>query len=495
MTLSLAAMQWLEARGLDIELADRLGLTSQSGASGEALVYPTIVNGQHVGNKYRPLTPQEGRPRFWRDKGTPSAPFNGDVLLDDSLISEPLIVTEGYEDAMCAIQSGFTRTISVPDGAPEKPVENIDQSDKYAWIDQLYEKLKMDRVKAIILAVDGDPAGAALLHDLSVKLGKTRCKFVTYPKAKDPKRRDRERLKDLNEVLEDYGTRGVQAVLERAQYIKVNGVYSMGQLPPLAADTVYDIGFEAFSEHYKMRLGDLTVVTGIPGYGKTTWINDVVCRVSHRYGVRAAWASFEQSPQRDHRRSLRSWYAGETGSNTGADSWIEDHHRFIVPDEDDDASMAWLLDRMEIAVVQHDCKVIILDPWNEIFHDRGGETETDYTNRSIRDLKRFAKSFQIHLIVVAHPAKLQRRDDGLYNTPSLYDVAGSAAWANKPDLGIIVHRTDAETTVVKTAKSRYWDTIGRPGIVSMHFSAETRHFIELERNVVDIDAKRTRGRG
>ena len=142
---------------------------------------------------------------------------------------------------------------------------------------------------------------------------------------------------------------------------------------------------------------------------------------------------------------------------------------------------------METAVVRHGCRVFVIDPWNELYHDRGGETETDYTNRSIRDLKRFARAFQIHLIVVAHPKMLQRGSDGLYGMPSLYDISGSSAWANKPDLGIIVHRTDELTTRVKNAKSRYWETIGRPGIVAMHFNQQTRRFIEIERNLSDDD--------
>jgi twinkle protein len=68
-------------------------------------------------------------------------------------------------------------------------------------------------VPEIILATDGDEPGAALMHDLSVLLGRYRCKFLTYPKA--PKDRGRERCKDLNEVLEDYGAKGVVQTVSR----------------------------------------------------------------------------------------------------------------------------------------------------------------------------------------------------------------------------------------------------------------------------------------
>ena len=89
----------------------------------------------------------------------------------------------------------------------------------------------------------------------------------------------------------------------RAQWLKVDGVYRMSELPLLPPSLVYDIGFAAYGEHYRMRLGDFVVVTGIPSHGKTSFVQDLVCRVCLRHGVSAAWASFEQSPQRDHTRT------------------------------------------------------------------------------------------------------------------------------------------------------------------------------------------------
>jgi hypothetical protein len=74
----------------------------------------------------------------------------------------------------------------------------------------------------------------------------------------------------------------------------------------------------------------------------TTALNDIICRIIKEYGVRAAFASFEQDPQRDHRRALRSWFWEEFEPKLNnyqreqADQWIEDHFRFMVADEDDD---------------------------------------------------------------------------------------------------------------------------------------------------------------
>jgi twinkle protein len=126
--------------------------------------------------------------------------------------------------------------------------------------------------------------------------------------------------------------------------------------------------------------------------------------------------------------------------------------------------------------------VIVIDPWNEMDHSRArDETMTEYVGRAIKALKRFARKFQVHQIVIAHPTKSTKDADGKYRMPTLYDISDSANWYNKADLGIIVHRENADDTVIKVQKSRYHEIIGRPGEVIMQYSRDARRFIETQR--------------
>ena len=52
----------------------------------------------------------------------------------------------------------------------------------------------------------------------------------------------------------------------------------------------------------------------------------------------------------------------------------------------------------------------------------------------------FAKAFKAHVCVVAHPTKSAKDADGNYKMPTLYDIAGSANFYNKADLGVVVPR-------------------------------------------------------
>jgi twinkle protein len=494
MTMSAAVMDWLGNRGLDVELADRLGISSESRAGGgEAVVIPFKREGETVRRKFRFLNPPEGRPAWMADKGGQRIAYNEDCLRDDSLLHLPVIITEGEWDCIAAVQAGFLRTISVPDGAPppgDRDRADLQGSAKYAWLEAIMPLLHADRTPAgIILATDNDENGGALMQDLSVLLGRARCKFLTYPKAREGS--ERERCKDLNDALAAYGVNGVRRTIETAQWLKVDGVYLMSQLPPLGPQVIYELPpsrFALFRDNFKLRLGDFIVFTGTPGFGKTTAVNDILCTLAHEYDLRIGWASFEQEPQRDHRRALRSWYFEkpehtlDQREQATADRWIDDHHAFLVPNEAEDPTFDWLIEKMEVAVIRFGVKIFVIDPWNEIEHSRHhDETETEYIGRAIRTLKRFAKAFRITVVVVAHPTKSVKDADGNYKMPTLYDIAGSSHWYNKTDLGVIIHRATDDETHFKVQKSRYHDIIGQPGTVVMSYRKEERRFAEQRR--------------
>lgn len=472
----------LADRGIDEELATKLdlgSLPSKRPGGGEALIIPFVSEGKIVNRKYRTLV---GEKKFWQDPAPNNVQcfWNEDVLRDKTLIGEALIITEGEMDAFAAMMGGFVRVVSVPGGAPKEPLP--EDTTKYKFIDRVRSLLTLDRVKEIILAVDNDAAGQNLLADLSVRLGRFRCKQLTYPLPPEGKT-----IKDLNDVLMCYGVEGVKQTIKRAKWLNVPGVYRLSELPPLPPDEIYELHMDAVDFRYKVRMGDFAVATGIPSHGKSTFVNDVCCRLAHNYGLRTTFASFEQSPQGDHKRNLRTWYLGKPTNNADegeirqADKWIDEHFSFMVPSEDDDVTLDWVLDKLEVAVIQYGSRIVVIDPWNELDHQRRrDESLTEYVGRAIKALKRFAKKMNVHLIIVAHPTKQRKNEDGTYQVPTLYDISDSANWYNKADIGFIVHRSGLLNGVLlRFAKSRYHDIIGVPGDVNADFHFASRRFINF----------------
>jgi twinkle protein len=129
-------------------------------------------------------------------------------------------------------------------------------------------------------------------------------------------------------------------------------------------------------------------------------------------------------------------------------------------DDESEMTLENLLELAKIAVLRDGIRLLVIDPWNEIEHKRrSDESETDYTGRAIRAMKRFAKLYECAVWLVAHPRKPQT--DGKLRMPSLYDLSGSANFANKADFGVVIHRPDPKASLIdfRVAKVR----MGLPG--------------------------------
>lgn len=445
------AVEVLEARGINLELAASLGLRSgRKGRNDEQILEFPYYNeaGEEVNCKTRTIT---GEKNFYQKKSGRKCFYNLASIKAAHDSGEKLVITEGEFDCISALQAGY-HAVSVPDGAPAKEIGNS-ESIKYDYLKDLPKDL------IVILAVDNDAPGGNLLNDLIERLGRHRCRWVTYPKD----------CKDLNEVLVAFGPDGVSDVLAGAEHVATRGNYLLSELPPIPKLEGTPLGIIPIN----IRRGDFSIISGIPNHGKSTFVNHLT-KILADAGWITTFASFEQPPQTQHSYSLRTLAAGKPAKalsseeRGAADDFIDQHYNFIVPDIDDvDPTFDWVLEKMEDAHFKYGSNLFVIDPWNELSdsYDRGSLTKTEYTGDSIKKLKRFANKYRVHVMVIAHPAKMKRNKDGAYDRPTLYDIADSAHWANKADLGLIVHREDpsGEDTSIHVVKSRYFDDIGKAG--------------------------------
>ncbi len=147
-------------------------------------------------------------------------------------------------------------------------------------------------------------------------------------------------------------------------------------------------------------------------------------------------------------------------------------------------TLAWTLERCAAAIIQHGARLIVIDPWNEMDHVRPQDMSlTEYTGFAIKQFRKLAHKYQVHVIVAAHPAKQRKNEDGRLSIPSLYDISDSAHWYNKADCGIVIHRLDETKTIIRVAKSRYHDVIGKPGDMEASFSIDDGRYVIVESDV------------
>lgn len=461
--------RWLLARRLDSDVIANCGVVSADAPNGgDWIAIPYRVNGVTVNWKFRCLTEK----RFAQVKGGKQVWWNADAIADPTLADQPLIVTEGELDAMAAMSAGFVRVVSVPGGAPQAPTES---DGKYGFLADSLDALRQCR--EIVLAVDGDGPGVALLQDLATRFGKGRCKYLSY----------RDGAKDLNDLLLGWGPSAVVEAINAAKWVKVTGLCRMSELSPVPDVMGLEPAIPGLGKHFRPRKGDFAVVTGIPGTGKSTFINDLACGMADNHRWNTVFASFEQNPQVDHRRVLRTWWANvperdlTPEERARADIWIDRFFSFVIPDDEADADLDWLIERASAAVIRYGADMVVIDPWNEMDHAKPSDMSmTEYVGAAIRKLKRFASRMNVFLVVVAHPTKMTRDRDGKTPCPTLYDISDSAHWANKADLGLVIHPAQHEDggplTILRVVKSRYHDRIGEPGEVRVYFNRDTAKY-------------------
>jgi twinkle protein len=454
---------WIEARGISVELAEKMGLATTM-LNGKAwLAVPYVERGLVVNHKYRMISEK----RHQMDEGGRLILWNHDCLLEES--TTPVVICEGEWDALVAMSMGW-RAVSVPNGASGGEGEL-----SYLW----EARDLLNRVKSFILATDSDEAGLKLRANLLAHLGADRCSFVEYGKD----------AKDLNDTLLLYGPEAVAEVLNKARPIPVKGLYTIDDFPERAELTVWPTGIEPLNDngdHGRPALsivpGTLTVLTGHANMGKSTLIDGMVASLLKR-GIPTCLASFETDVKPILVDGLRCAMLGigshelRHADTKGCDALIRDRLQIISQsvDEDEEMNLEYFLDLCRVAVLRHGARVVILDPWNELEHKmRPHESETSYIGRALRAIKRFAKVHDVAFWVIAHPTK---PFEGKVRMPRLLDISGSANWANKADFGLSYHRTEdnlADLCVTKIRKGYP----GRRGSVKVRFDYRQSKFVE-----------------
>lgn len=433
MTIHENHRKFLKSRGLHCDIAESLGVSTSKQPIGNCLAFPYRLRGELVNRKYR-LTSEK---KHHMDKGGTLCLWNAEVLRSKEVLDgTPVLITEGEFDALAAVQSGFNAVCSVPNGAPSKQIDDPGNSNHYAFLWEHEAELKA--VKRFVIATDGDGPGQAMAQDLISILGPDRCSFVTYPDG----------CKDLNDVLQVYSESGVVTILTQAKPVPVQGLYRLSDFPEQQEVRGMDLGIEPLRDLMQIVLGSFTVFTGYSNMGKSTILNNIIGHALMKK-VPVCLAGFETMVKPVLRDGLAMAMLKCSKNDFHRHESKEEVYDLIdrkltlitnAFDDELEFDIETFLETARVAVVRDGAKIIIIDPWNELEHKRrSDETETDYTGRAIRLIKKFARQYNVAFWVIAHPTKPQK---GVNAAPSLYDISGSAHWANKPDYGLVYHRKD-----------------------------------------------------
>lgn len=239
-------------------------------------------------------------------------------------------------------------------------------------------------------------------------------------------------------------------------------------------------GYDSLDEYFTVKPCEMTVVTGIPGSGKTTFVDNICVRMAFQSNWKFAVLSAENLPHERHILSLVEKHYREPLERVSscdldeALDFLNNHFFFLNPPETD-FTISKILQLCEELYFEKKINCLVIDPWNELEHKRPkNQSETEYIGYVLSAVRRFSRLLKIHTFIVAHPTKLQKRDDGTYPVPTPYDISGSANWRNKADncLSLWWNYKEIGSADIHIQKIRFRE-VGKLGMVRLGFDTIT----------------------
>lgn len=385
---------------------------------------------QLVNIKYRGKDKAENKKTF---KLVPNAEL---ILYNvDSLIGKKEAwITEGEPDCAALVECGYDNensgVVSVPNGATQFKNNLI-------YIDNCIELFA--NIEKIHLALDNDANGRKLREELAERFGKERCDYIEF---KD--------CKDANELLIKYDIQAVIDCCSNPINFPIEGVFSISDFNN-EIDDMYvnglDKGVSTNIEGFDLNIvqGYLTCVGGIPGHGKSEWVDNMTLNLVRWHDHKGAFYSPENKPTQLHfskmaRRIIGKHWDGKNRMTVEEKNlvkkWLEKKIWFIKPEKD--FSLTSILAQIRALQIRHGLHWFVIDAWNKIEHK---DDKTDTAGRALDEIAHFCELHNLHCFLVVHPTKMSKdKLTGKYDVPTGYSMSGSANFLNKADNIISVYR-------------------------------------------------------
>jgi twinkle protein len=444
--LSDNVIKWFEGRSISQKTLVKMKITEgiefmpQTGKSENTIQFNYFINNELINIKYR-----DGRKNFKLVKGAEKVFYN----IDRTIGHDYVVIVEGEMDALSFVESGIESVVSVPNGATINNT-NLDYLD--SCIDYFESKEK------VILAVDADEAGLALKQELIRRLGAEKCftvEFGTY--------------KDANEFLMAHGRSVLADVINKAKPVPIENVVTLKDINDELEEFIhegfkpgYQIGLNNFDSIFSTYTGQFITVTGVPSSGKSDFVDRMVVGYYLKYGWKTAFASPENKPTFLHThkliRKLGGWMPSK--DDIGTDRWnniiskVNDNFYFI---ENERYDLDAVLAKGAELVKRKGIKCLVIDPYNKVkMQGASSMSIPDATMEYLTRVEAFAKKYDVLVIIVAHPTKMYKKEDGTIDEPTMYSIKGGGEWYDASYHGLLVHRNYEQKTVkVKVLKVKF----------------------------------------
>lgn len=422
-------------------------------------------NGELVNTKYRTLDKH-----FASRTGARSIPYNIDAIAH----TKECVIVEGECDALSFIQIGYDSVISVPNGA----------NSNLEWMNP-YVESHLENKEIIYIASDMDEKGMMLRYELVRRLGKERCRIVTFAKG----------CKDANDQLVQQGEESLRACLAAAPEQPLEGVFTVKEVKD-EYRTLFEegvgnglsTGFDNLDTLLRLETGRLCVVTGIPNCGKSEFIDMIAVQMNMLHDWKTVFFSPENLPLQMHFAKHSEKFLGKAFKKgiTTEEEYQSIYHYLqhnifsIVPEEG--FTVDNILQKAREVVRRKGVKMVVIDPFNRIDHQmEKGMAETQYISHFLDRLLTFAINTGTLVVLVAHPRKLERDNiTKRFPVPDMYSINGSANFFNKCDYGFAVEREENSNLCTVHIQKVRFRNLGKCGQATFAFNLNNGRYAACE---------------
>lgn len=377
--------------------------------------------------KYRPsktVDKHSGQIKTWCQKDADTTPllFN----MNRVNTSKPLLIVEGELDCASAIESGYFNTVSVPLGAGN-----------LHWIEENWEWL--DAFDSIIIWSDNDDPGIKMRKECIYRLGTWRTKYISTPLYFEKESGKRIPLNDINDCLQIGGGEYVMKLISDAKDVPVKSVIDYSEIEELDISQMDGVktGIKPLdNELLKIFFGTLTVLSGRPGSGKTSIIDQTIARTID--DDKPVFLFSKEMPERMSANWFNTIIAGrrnmeERTSREGRKYYVVPQatqrkmqsfysRKLFIYKDDEPNDVESVLKSAEECVRKFGCKLIVLDNLMMIDLNCAESDKNTAQTNLINALIKFAAKYNVAVVLIAHPRKTQDSNSDI----EMYDISGTS---------------------------------------------------------------------
>src|SRR6185437_4548672 len=258
--------------------------------------------------------------------------------------------------------------------------------------------------------------------------------------------------------------------------------------------SVNGVGIKKLDDLFKPKRGEITCLTGIGNYGKSTFKKWYYLMRILLFGEKFASFAPEDNPPEEYYHDFVEILLGCncTPSNLeqpsiecydNAYDFISSHIFYFYP-KDLTPTPEYIKESFFELVIKQKIDGVDIDPFNQLAHDyksSGGRSDK-YLETVLGDMARFAQVNNIYFWILAHPKQLIKNKDGNYPCPDVYDLNDGAMWNNKMDNILVYHRPMMQTSPENplcdfhSKKVRRQKVVGKRGFIELDYNRRKRRF-------------------